>query len=285
MALQVIVTRPTAEADAWLDAFAERGIDALGLPLIDTGPPSDAATLTGLRHWQSHWCEVDAVMMVSPAAVRQFLGTPGFECPGGDQRLPRWWSPGPGSAKVLRRLLAEHGLNVGAVDTPADEASHFDSEALWSVVGSQVHPGFHLLVVRGRTRPDIRLTTSDPQVESALSRGEGREWLMERCQERGAKVDFCVAYERFAPDWLPEAQHRLAARPPEHQIWMLSSSEGVLELDRRMPEGLWRKGTALATHPRIAAAAREAGFRAVLCCKPVLEDVIRTLECHGSQIQ
>jgi len=263
-----------------VEGLSTSDVDVVGLPLIETGAPADVESLHRLHQWQSKWHTLNAIMVVSPAAARQFLAPPGFCATTSEKSAAtRWWSPGPGSARVLRRLLTDYGLDADAVDSPPSEAANFDSEALWSVVKHQLHPGFHLLVVRGRTRK----SGSNPIDDAFAQQGEGREWLMDHCRAAGAQVDICVAYERFAPDWPKDQVSRVETFAPRQHVWMFSSSEGVAELARRMPDGAWRSSTALATHPRIAEAAREAGFQAVLCCKPILADVVRTLELHRSQ--
>jgi len=40
--MRVIVTRPEADAQAWLDAIKNAGHEALYLPLIEIGPAPDA---------------------------------------------------------------------------------------------------------------------------------------------------------------------------------------------------------------------------------------------------
>ncbi|MEG2631782.1 MAG: uroporphyrinogen-III synthase, partial [Comamonas sp.] len=45
-----------------------------------------------------------------------------------------------------------------------------------------------------------------------------------------------------------------------------------------LPGTDWRQARALATHPRIAAAARQAGFGLVQECRPSLNDVAASIE-------
>jgi uroporphyrinogen-III synthase len=58
-------------------------------------------------------------------------------------------------------------------------------------------------------------------------------------------------------------------------IWLFSSSEAIAHL----PIGLdWGQARALATHPRIAQAAREAGFGQVLQSRPALPEVLASIK-------
>ncbi len=59
---------------------------------------------------------------------------------------------------------------------------------------------------------------------------------------------------------------------------MFSSSESIAQLEALAPGAEWREATALATHPRIAQRAREAGFGRVLECRPSLDAVVACLQ-------
>ena len=61
-------------------------------------------------------------------------------------------------------------------------------------------------------------------------------------------------------------------------VWLLSSSEAVAHLAEALPDQHWGAAHALATHPRIAEAARAAGFGTVRECRPALEDVVASIE-------
>ncbi|MDQ3273162.1 MAG: uroporphyrinogen-III synthase, partial [Pseudomonadota bacterium] len=57
-------------------------------------------------------------------------------------------------------------------------------------------------------------------------------------------------------------------------VWLFSSSEAVGHL----PPGDWSQGRALATHPRIAEAARAAGWGVVVESRPTLADIVASIE-------
>ena len=142
---------------------------------------------------------------------------------------------------ILRDEVAEADQDV----TIGADAASFDSETLWALLAGEHWAGRQVLVVRGE---------------------EGRDWLAETLRERGAQVDFVAAYRRLAPQPGPQGWALLAraqADPAAH-LWVFSSSEAVGHLRVLAPTADWREARALASHPRIAQAARELGFRQVL---------------------
>ena len=244
--MRVIVTRPLRDAQRWSQTLAEQGLDAVVLPLIDIAPVEDARAVQRLADYR-------AVMFVSGNAVNHFLhGT----------NLPfatRAWAPGPGT----RDALLDAGVDVSLIDAPDADAAQFDSESLWQKVSAQVRPGDRVLVVRGR----------DPQGRSA-----GRDWLALQIEAAGARVEFVAVYERRAPRF-DAAQLALAQQAAsDGSVWLFSSSEAVVNLRALLPAQPWQQARAVATHPRIAQAARDAGFAVVCESRPALEDVVASIE-------
>lgn len=265
---RVIVTRPADDAASWVEALQSRGWQTLALPLIGIGEPSDPAVRANLQRVREQWASFDALMFVSSGAVQHFFaGLPATSS--ADKRATRFWAPGPGTARALKAVLARHGIAASCVDAPADDAAQFDSEHLWPVVNAQIHPGVRVLVVRGAS-PD-----ADRPPQTA---GSGREWLIERCREKGAQVEVCCAYERRAPQWTAAQQAQATeARGPD-SLWLFSSSEALGHLRALLPGTDWSRARAVCTHDRIASAARETGFGWVMSCRPAMEDVLRGLE-------
>jgi uroporphyrinogen-III synthase len=276
---RVIVTRPAQDAAAWVVALQAEGWPAHALPLIEIGEPKDPETLAALQDWRRHWWQFDAVMFVSAAAVKHFFAGEFVPNPTGQAVRTRFWAPGPGTAQALTKALAERGVGAQQVDSPPADAAQFDSEALWPVVASQMRPGCRVLIVRGQSdAPD----PSDVG-RAGLVAGSGRDWLIQQCVQAGAEVKGGVAYVRRPPVF-SEADKRLAlAASSPGNVWLLSSSEAVDHLRAIEPAPGWTGACALATHPRIAATAREAGFGQVVACRPAMADVLRTLESHWSR--
>jgi uroporphyrinogen-III synthase len=180
--------------------------------------------------------------------------------PAGFEFTARAWAPGPGT----RDTLLAAGVDAGRIAAPARDAAQFDSETLWAQVHSEVRPGDTVLIVRGG------------QGEA----GTGREWLSEQIAQAGGRVQALAAYTRGLPKWgAPEAD--AARRAAQGVLWFFSSSEAVANLAQLLPGQDWSGARALATHPRSAQAARDAGFGAVIEARPAFEAVVAALESAG----
>jgi uroporphyrinogen-III synthase len=213
------------------------------------------------------WQQLDqyqALMFVSGNAVAQFCAAqvpPSLA--GWAQRAPatRAWATGPGTRKALLKA----GVAASQVDAP--ETGQFDSEALWQRVRLQTRPGGKVLIVRGAdARP------------AAPAHGVGRDWLAQTLKDAGVPVEFVVAYQRLAPSCSPAQRAWLGQAAVDASVWLFSSSEAITNLQRMAPHQSWQQARALATHPRIAQAARLAGFGVVWESRPSLEDVLASIE-------
>lgn len=270
----VVLTRPEPEAGVWAQTLQHAGWPVVRLPLLHLSAPSQAEHCAALQTvWRdlSGW---DALMFVSAAAVRYFFAA----CPPDWHRpaaLPRSWTPGLGTAEAVRRAWTDLGVDHPVVDAPAADATQFDSEALWTQVAPQVGAGFSVLLVRGGS--DALLT---PHATSPWA-GAGRDWLAQRCVERGAKVQAVVAYERRLPDWSDQAQRARLQEALQIPIWQLSNREALQALQAVPPER-WANKTALVTHPRIAEAAQALGFGRVQLCAPGVPAFVAALESLSS---
>lgn len=260
--VRVLVTRPAADAQPWVEQLQARGIAATALPLIDIGSCEPApAALQQARAHSTTPGHYRALMFVSGNAVQYFFAD---QADGTARIAPpaRAWSPGPGTAKAL--LAA--GIPLEQIDGPPADAAQFDSEALWPQVRAQIQAGDRVLLVRGS------------QAGAAGTAGQGREWLADQLRQAGAQVDFIAVYQRRAPQLTPTTQALALASASDGALWLFSSSEAVVNLQQALPDTDWRQARALATHPRIAAAARNAGFGLVVECRPSLNDVVASIE-------
>jgi len=247
---RVLVTRPMREAQRWVEALRERGIDARALPLIAIEPLADE---TALHAMQARADRFDAWMFVSAAAVEHFLT--GAQPAQG----PRCWATGPGTAAALRAA----GVPDARIDVPGPGATQFDSEALWEIVQPQARPGARVLFVRGG---------------EADGRAAGRDWLAQAVAAAGAESETLVAYRRVAPDW--REQERLAARSAaaDGSVWLFSSSQAIANLRQALPDADWSAARAIATHPRIAQSAQAAGFGEVLHSSAEVDALVASIE-------
>ena len=167
------------------------------------------------------------------------------------------------------RALEQAGVPPDGIDGPAPDAPQFDSEALWQQVATQIRPGDRVLIVRGRS------ATSQGVHES---QGNGRDWLARQIEAAGGTVEFVVAYQRGAPRFSAHEVALAQQAACDGSLWLLSSSEAVAHLAEALPGQHWGAARALATHPRIAQAARAAGFATVGECRPALDDVVASIE-------
>lgn len=255
--MRVVLTRPRHQSGRWAQALGERGHEVVPLPLIEIGPAPDPESL---RRAADALPACQGAMFVSGSAVRGFFreGRPASPWPAGT----RAWCTGPGTARALQ----EAGVPAANIDVPGADAAQFESESLWPLVAHRVGPGVRVLLVRGA---------------GADGRPAGRDWMASRLQAAGAQVDVVAAYTRHAPAW--GAAERAAALQAlqDGSLWLLSSSEAVANLRTLLPDTPLAQARAIATHERIAQAAREAGFGVVCLSRPSEEAVTATLESIG----
>ena len=245
--MRVIVTRPAAQAVSWLDELRSHGLDAEALPLIGIAPAQD---LQAVRHAWAQLPQAARVMFVSANAVEQFFAArpPDTAWP---PDLPAA-STGPGTTAALRAAGLSH------IEEPAPDSPQFDSEALWTRIASWPWAGQTVVVVRGE---------------------DGRDWLGQQLHAAGAQLHFVSAYRRLAPTLDVPGRALLAqalAEPAAH-CWLFSSSQAVGHLLRLAPGAEWAASWALASHPRIAQAARDAGFGRVDLVGPGADAVLQHL--------
>ena len=255
--MRVIVTRPLHEAGPWVDELRQRGFEAQALPLIRILACESGQDVA--RAW-GELAGARAAMFVSSNAVRHFFASP--DARSGWPGSVRAWATGPGTALALGKA----GVPEELVDAPPIDAAQFDSETLWRQVAAQVAPGDRILIVRG--------------AEDNHPENRGRDWLEQQLGAAGADVTTAIAYLRGVPEWTP-VQLDEAARAASDAVWLFSSSQAIANLRQLLPRQAWNSARAIATHPRIESAAREAGFGVVCVSRPSMEAVVAALESFG----
>ena len=254
--MRVLVTRPAREAQRWVHELRLHSINASALPLIEIGQPPDEDAV------RREWARLDrygAVMFVSGNAVDRFFALRPPSFPNWPRPETRAWAPGPGTRDALLRA----GLSLACIDQPDAKAKQFDSKALWAQVAGQVKENQRVLVVRG----------GDPH-----GQGSGRDWIGSQLGKRGVAVDTVVAYCRRPPDWTPAQRELAQEAATDGSAWLFSSSEAIGHLRALLPAQAWAAARAIATHPRIAQAATDAGFGVVCLSRPTLPDVVASIE-------
>jgi len=260
---RVIVTRPQREAQAWVSNLRLGGMDAVALPLICIGPAPDPAVL------QLVWGtldQFDAVLFVSGNAVEHFFAQRPLEFAHplqGVQGRLRAFVTGPGS----HAALVATGANAQRIDVPLLAGGVFDSEALWERVKHHMCQGYRVLIVRG----------SDVATGTGFE-GTGRDWFGEQAAAAGAQVAYVAAYARVAPVWTDTQRAWIAQAAGDGSVWLFSSGQALNNLKGSLPQQTWGHAKAVATHARIAQAARMAGFGTVRESSPLLADITASIE-------
>ncbi len=227
----VLITRPAAQAQHDITQLAAQGIQALSLPLLTIEPASDRAAI------RNAWADLPRctlVMFASPNAVLHFFAAkpPSAQWP----LALRAAATGPGTVAALLHA------GVPAQHCIAPPGPRFDSQALWErVLQQQAWRGARVLIVRGNG---------------------GRDELARHLTAAQAEVVFVQSYSRAPPVWAARQQAiaQAAVQAPHAHLWHFSSSEAVRHLPALLPQTPWGVAHAVATHPRIARAAREVGF-------------------------
>jgi uroporphyrinogen-III synthase len=241
----LIVTRPRPQCAAWLARLAELGVDAVALPLIEILPATDAAPVAAA--WAG-LADVDLAVFVSPNAVEQFFQHADRPWPAGTLAA----CVGPGSAQAL----LERGVPAAQIVQPAADAASLDSEHLWQQLSPRREwAGARVLLLRG---------------------DGGREWLADQLAAAGAQVRAVTVYHRAGPrfDAAEQALLDTIRAEPSNFVWLFSSAEAVGHLQGQRLTGQ----RAIATHPRIAEAARAAGFEPVVLARPDPEAVTQAVK-------
>lgn len=273
--MRVIVTRPRADALRWVQALGAQGIDAMALPLIEIHPLSDSRVIAAAWH---SCLQYQAIMFVSAAAVDHFFAArPPDATLGNPEGGPRLWATGPGTVAALVR----QGVATHRIDAPSSSSGPYDSETLWHLVGSQVRACSQVLLVRGGGR-DVSLPPQSSVDDASVARddeqGEGRDWLSARLEQAGAQVRFVVAYWRAAPGTRELRQALGHLHIGDDALWLFTSAQAIRNLVACLPERHWSGSRAIASHARIAEAARSAGFGVVRESRPALADMAASIK-------
>lgn len=277
---RVIVTRPAGQADAWVQGLKAQGLHAQSFPLIEIAdglaPPARAA----LQSRVFTLPEFAVCMWVSANAVNYF-----FQSNQAASQLNRaqaaheniatitpkapvhvrHWATGPGTVQALLAC----GVPLAQIDAPGQDAAQWDSQALWAQVHTQVHAGCKVLILRGR----------DVGTPSA-----SRDWLADQVRARGGAVEFAAVYQRRAPAFSAQQTDWAQQAAADGSVWVFSSSQAIAHLPQiaaSQAASAWSQARCVATHPRIAQAARAAGFAVVCTSRPTVQDVAQSIKSRA----
>ncbi len=248
----IAVTRPAAQAESLCAGIRRAGGVPLRFPVLAIGPTEDSAQLDAAIAGLDGF---DLAFFVSPNAVQYTLRA---------VLARRAWPAKVAVATVGKgseRTLAEFGFTH--VIAPAEG---FDSEAVLAL------PEFSADAVRGR--------------RVVIFRGDGgRDLLGETLTARGAQVVYVTTYRRFVPAADPKPVLD-PARAGTLDALLLTSSEGARNLAAMVGEegmALLGQVPVFVPHTRIAAFAREAGFRVVIETGPGDEGLLQALSDRFGQ--
>ncbi|MSQ56762.1 MAG: uroporphyrinogen-III synthase, partial [Limnohabitans sp.] len=95
---------------------------------------------------------------------------------------------------------------------------------------------------------------------------------------QGIRVDAVASYSRAIPHWNLDQQTQAQFATHDGSIWIFSSSQALDHLAKLLPHQSWHLAKALATHERIAQSAKQLGFGVVHTSRPVMSDMLASLE-------
>ena len=255
----VIVTRPASAGQRLYERLLERGHRAWWWPVFDIGA---APNTQRARATLAKLADYDLAVFVSANAVRAARPL-----------LSGAWPPGTmmGAVGASTRAALEADLkpSPGSVVSAQDEDQRSGSEAFWRAWQASKQRAQRVLLVRAEA---------------------GRNWLCERFEEQGARVDAVAVYSRRprrpSADELQRLQESIEAG--EKPAIVFSSTEAVSALDDQVDtaaQGWLRNGTAIACHPRIAEQLLSNGYGRVLNATFDDDSIVAQLESIGVEPQ
>lgn len=224
--LNIVVTRPRAQAAELVQRIERLGGKPLLLPLLEIAPAADGRAL---RELAQHLAAYDLLIFISPNAVRYGMAEIGARDIPAQLKIA---AVGQGSAQSLR------DSGIKQVIAPTDR---FDSEALLAL------PELHN--VAGR--------------RVAILRGDGgRELLGDTLKARGATVEYVTCYQRSKPRF--DAASLLAAAPDAVTVTSSEALGHLWEMLEEPARARLAAAALFVPHARIAELARQQGWRHVV---------------------
>jgi len=225
----IVITRPARQAAGLAQQVAALGATPIVFPAIVILPPSDRAALMRVH---AQLGQYDIAIFVSANAVE-------YGAPDPKQWPPRLatFAPGTGTAAALA-ATGIHDVRI--------PHTTFDSEGLLALPELNDVAGRRVAIFRGTG---------------------GRELLQQTLDQRGAAVDYVECYRRAAPQTGAESLLEAVRQRRAHAL-TLTSREGLVNLwallDEQGRTSLARL-PAFVPHARVAARARNLGFKAFDC--------------------
>jgi len=245
----VLVTRPAAQQQSLCDALTLAGFEAVGLPMLEIVPvASDTAAAQAIKNRVLALDNYQHLIFISANAVEcgMLWLTRLRPKPKQGPQWPvgiRWYAIGRATAQQL----ASYGIDA------VEGFDAMNSETLLANPQLQTVAGAHILIVRGIG---------------------GRETLAHTLRERGAQVDYCEVYERFAAHYAaPQLQSffiggdcAIIANSGETLLALLAQADAEQQRDVLLQTPVIVPGE------RVAQLANEKGFERVVTAKNASAD-------------
>jgi len=213
---RILVTRPQAQAQAWIAHLQARGFSAEAVNLLAIVPVTDVDAVQAIKNCVMNLDNYAKVIFVSQNAVEQ-----------GMNWIDRYWPQLPINVSFLAvgattaKLLASYGVAVE--DLAVASAGSMTSESLLQAASLQAPLDEKILIMRGQG---------------------GRGHIAETLRQRGAKVDYCELYQRELPTaavaqlrtWLHRYFAQLAPSVSPRDILSVHSGESLQNLQQLMAE-------------------------------------------------
>lgn len=234
---RVLVTRPAGQQAPLLDRLQEAGAIPVCLPMLQIEPvpvQGDTAPAQALRESLQHLERFSRIIFVSTNAVQHALAAL--------RQLGVVWPPAL-KAHAIGTATADALAAAGIVSRAPAAGAAMDSESLLALPELQAVAGERILIVRGVG---------------------GREHLAGVLAARGATVGYAEAYRRRCPQYGPA---ELAVLAPLPDAVLAASGETLQNLAgylRRVSQQRWQDVPVVVPGARVAAVAREEGFRRVI---------------------
>ncbi|HVE88265.1 MAG TPA: uroporphyrinogen-III synthase [Burkholderiaceae bacterium] len=255
----IIVTRPASAGQRLFERIVDHGHPVLWWPAFDIGAAPDAERATATL---ARLADYDLAIFVSVHAVRA-----------AQSLLTGAWPTGTmiGAVGATTRAAVESSFTTASsvVVSSPDNDRQSGSEAFWAAWQATKQRAQRVLIARAEG---------------------GRDWLAERFEEQGARVEAVAVYSRRVRCPSSDELQRLdqLAASNEQPVTVFSSTEAVPALDSQIEPAVraWlRRGVAIASHPRIAAHLSSSGYARVLNATFDDDSIVAQLESIGSERQ
>ena len=206
--LQIVVTRPTAQAQPWADRLRQLGAETTVISLLEIVPVLDNTQIQAIKN-----CILDLDLYTKAIFVSQNAVELGFEW------IENYWPQLPvrveffAVGETTARQLQNRGAPV--TDLAQSQTGAMTSETLLQSPALQAVAGEKIIIFRGLG---------------------GRPHIGEVLTARGALVTYCELYERILPESSRADFKHLLKSSAQELVLVLHSGEALENLKKIMDE-------------------------------------------------